>query len=151
MKVPERFSKMENDTLKLLKECNSGVKMGESAFKKVLPHVKNEELKKALTLGKSSHDAIGAELHDRLCSLGESTKTSHPLAQAMSEVKVAAKMLNPSDKTIAGIMTDGCDMGIKFVNGYLNEYKKADSDSKDIAKRLIASEEFLERKLRPYL
>ena len=142
---------MEKDTLKLLKECNSGVMMGESAFIKVIPHEKDEQLIKTLSVIKNAHDAIGKEIRERLKSLGESTKTSHPIAQAMSEMKVSARMLVPSDKAIACVMTDGCDMGIKYVNGYLNEYTKADDDSRDIAKRLIASEEFLEKKLRQHL
>ncbi len=142
---------MKKDTLMLLKECNSGVRMGDAAFSKVLPRVKDEELKKTLRIGQNSNKAIGEELRQRLRSMGEDTKTAHPLAQAMSEMKISAKMLMPSDKVIATLMTDGCDMGIKYVNSYLNEYTAADEGSKDLAKRLIASEEFLERKLRPYL
>lgn len=142
---------MEKDTLMLLKECNSGVKMGEAAFSKVLPRVKDEELKKTLRTGQSSNKAIGEELRQRLCSMGSDSKTSHPVAQAMSEMKISAKMLMPTDKGIATLITDGCDMGIKYVNSYLNEYTEADEDSRDLAKRLIASEEFLEKKLRPYL
>ena len=48
-------------------------------------------------------------------------------------------------------MTDGCDMGIKFLNKYLNQYKAADKEAKDIAKRLIASEEYLEASMRRFL
>jgi hypothetical protein len=40
-------------------------------------------------------------------------------------------------------MTDGCNMGVKSLNKYLNEYEAADEVSKDIAKRLIHLEEQL--------
>ena len=37
-----------NDTVRLLRECNAGLKMGENAIERVLPHVKSEELRTAL-------------------------------------------------------------------------------------------------------
>jgi hypothetical protein len=48
-------------------------------------------------------------------------------------------------------MTDGCDMGIKSLNKYLNQYKRADADSKEIAERVIKIEDSLEQGLRSYL
>ena len=60
-------------------------------------------------------------------------------------------MMKESDKTIADLMTDGCDMGIKSLSRYLNKYKHADESAKNIAKRLIASEEYLESKMRSFL
>ena len=60
-------------------------------------------------------------------------------------------MMKNTDEAIADVMTDGCDMGIKSLHRYMNKYKHADSDAKSIAKRLIASEEYLEGKLRNYL
>ena len=47
--------------------------------------------------------------------------------------------MNESDKTIADLMTDGCNMGVKSLNQYLNQYEAADEKKKDIAKRLILS------------
>ena len=48
-------------------------------------------------------------------------------------------------------MTDGCDMGIKSIYSYLNEYSSADKESVDLARRLISSEEKLEEQMRKYL
>ena len=59
--------------------------------------------------------------------------------------------MNESDATIADLMTDGCNMGVKSLNMYLNQYKAADEVSKDIAKRLINLEEKLAIDLREYL
>ena len=53
--------------------------------------------------------------------------------------------------TIAGLMTDGCGMGVKSLNKYLNQYRAADETSKDIAKRLIALEDRLAVEIRRYL
>ena len=39
----------------------------------------------------------------------------------MSWMKVGVKMgLDDSDKTVADLMTDGCNMGVKSLNRYLN-------------------------------
>ena len=59
--------------------------------------------------------------------------------------------MKDSDKTIADLMTDGCDMGVKSLNKYLNQYEAAEEFAKDICKRLIKLEEKLEKEIRNYL
>ena len=59
--------------------------------------------------------------------------------------------MDNSDATIADLMTDGCDMGVKSLSRYLNQYKAADERSKDIAKKLIALEADLSLQMRQYL
>ena len=143
---------MNSDTINLLLECNSGIKMGEGAIKQVLPHVKNKELRHTLEVAKNTHAALGNEIHKMIIENGTTPKDSHPIARAMSSAKICTTMLvKESDKSIAHLMTDGCDMGIKSLSGYLNKYKNAKDEAKTIAKRLIASEEFLEGRLRGYL
>ena len=143
---------MNSDTTKLLRECNAGIKMGESAIKQVLPHAKSDELRHTLEVCKNTHATLGDETHALLLKGGADTKDAHPVARAMSSMKICAvMMMKESDKSIADLMTDGCDMGIKSLSGYLNQYKNADEEAKNIAKRLIASEEYLENKLRSFL
>ena len=48
-------------------------------------------------------------------------------------------------------MTDGCNMGVKSLNKYLNKYEAADEVSKDITKRLINLEEKLVVDIRKFL
>ena len=140
------------DTIKLLRECNAGIKMGEDAIKQVLPHVKNNELKHTLTVCKNTHAALGDETHDLLLKNRADTKDPHPIARAMSSMKICATMMmKENDKSIADVMTDGCDMGIKSLHKYLNKYKAASEDAKNLTKRIIASEEYLEKQIRPYL
>ena len=143
---------MNSDTINLLLECNSGIKMGESTISQLLPHAKDKELRHALEVTKNTHATLGDETHAMLLNGGHTPKSGHPIAKAMSSMKICATMMvKESDKSIAGLMTDGCDMGIKSLSGYLNRYKNASDEAKNIAKRLIASEEFLEGKLRSYL
>ena len=59
--------------------------------------------------------------------------------------------LNESDSTIASLMVEGSDMGVKSLSRYLNQYKAAEEKVKDIAKELISIEEKLSKDLRTYL
>ena len=74
------------------------------------------------------------------------------MVKGMSWVKTNVKLaVDESDKTIADLMTDGCNMGVKSLNRYLNQYEAADEFSKDITKRLINLEEKLTVDIRCYL
>ncbi|MBO5906548.1 MAG: hypothetical protein J6Q85_00145 [Clostridia bacterium] len=143
---------MNKDTENLLKECNAGIKMGENAIKRVLPRVKNKGLKHALEVCKNTHASLGDRTHELLKRAGADTKPPHAIASAMSDVKInMTMMISPTDASVANIMTDGCNMGVKSLSRYLNQYKNADSRSKEIAKELIASEEYLSTSMREYL
>ena len=143
---------MNQDTINLLKECNSGIKMGESSIKKALPHAKSPELRRTLEVCKNTHADLGDRTHKLLKDAGQETKPAHPVASAMSDMKLRmVMMMNDTDKSIASLMTDGCNMGIKSLSRYLNKYKNASAESKEIAKRLIASEEYLETNIREFL
>lgn len=66
------------------------------------------------------------------------TKEPNVMAQGMSWIKTNMKLaMNTSDETIAELMTDGCNMGVKSLNRYLNQYKAADDRAKAITKKLI--------------
>ncbi|MCI5897740.1 MAG: hypothetical protein MRZ82_01850 [Firmicutes bacterium] len=140
------------DTINLLKECNAGVKMGVDSIDDVLGYVQNENLKQMLTASKEEHQRLGSELHRLLNQYDESGKEPSLMAKSMSRMKTSMKMaVDQSDSTAADLMTDGCNMGVKFLNRYLNQYQAADETSKNIAKELICMEEQLTRDMRPYL
>ena len=143
---------MNKDTVNLLRECNAGIKMGERAIKKVLPKVKSKELRKSLEICKDTHAQLGDRTHSLLLENGADTKPPHAIASAMSDAKISVMLaLNENDREVASLMTDGCNMGIKSISKYLNKYKGADSRSKEIAKELVASEEYLGISMREYL
>ena len=141
-----------SDTVMLLRECNAGIKMGEDAIKELLPHTRDGEMKRALELCKDTHAALGDETHKMLLRFGADTKDAHPVARIMSHAKIKMRMMmKGGDREIAALMTDGCDMGIKSLNKYLNEYTGAVKDARALAARIIASEESLEAALRAHL
>ena len=143
---------IEQDTVKLLRECDAGVKMGIKSIEDVLGYVQSDALEKYLTDCKDEHVKLGDEINALLDKYNDDGKEPNPIASGMSWLKTGVKLaFNESDSTIAGLMTDGCNMGVKSLNRYLNEYQAADEVSKDITKRLINLEERLAVDIRDYL
>ena len=142
----------ENDTVKLLRECDAGIKMAVSSIDEILDNVRDKELKNVLITCKSEHSKLQTQVQVLLAGLHDEGKEPNPMAKGMSWIKTNAKLaFDDSDKTTADLMTDGCGMGIKSLNRYLNQYKAADEVSKDITKQLIALEEKLNKDLQKYL
>ena len=143
---------IEPDTIKLLRECDAGVKMGVSSIDEVLPYVHSRELKKLLQECKKEHEVLRSEMQELLARYDDDGKNPNPIAKGMSWMKTATKLaVQDSDHTIADLMTDGCKMGVKSLNRYLNRYKAAEEQVKDICKRLINLEEKLAVDVRGYL
>ncbi len=143
---------VEQDTIRLLRECDAGVKMGVASIDDVLKYVKSENLKKYLSSCKDEHIKLNDEIQQLLDKYHDDGKNPNPMAKGMSYIKTNVKLaVDESDETIADLMTDGCNMGVKSLNKYLNEYEAADEVSKDIAKRLINLEERLTIDIREYL
>ena len=143
---------IEQDTIKLLRECDAGVKMGISSIDDVLDHVKREDFRKKLTKCRQEHEDLQIKILQELEKYQDDGKNPNPIAKGMSWMKTNMKLsMEDSDATISDLMTDGCNMGVKSLNRYLNQYKAADEISKDMAKRLINLEEKLAVDIRQYL
>ena len=143
---------IEQDTIKLLRECDAGVKMGISSIEDVLDNVKSEKLEKLLTDCKSEHRKLDKEVQKLLDKYKDDGKEPAIIAKSMSWMKTNMKLaMENSDATVADLMTDGCNMGVKSLNKYLNKYKGADETSKDITKKLINLEEKLAVDIRAFL
>lgn len=143
---------IEQDTVKLLRECDAGVKMGISSIEDVLQYTGDDGFRRKLSDCKKEHDVLEGEIEGLLDRYHDDGKEPAPMAKGMSWVKTNVMLaMNDSDNTIADLITDGCNMGVKSLNRYLNKYKAADEVSKDIAKRLIHLEEKLAIDIRQYL
>ena len=143
---------IEPDTIRLLRECDAGVSMGVESIDEVLPYVQNTELKDALSQCKDKHEELTAKLQNLVGRYHDDGKEPTLIAKGMSWMKTKVKLtFDTSDATIAELMTDGCNMGVKTLNQYLNQYKAADEQSKDIAKKLIKLEEDLEKDMQKFL
>ena len=145
---------MENrDSIKLLKECDAGSKMAVTSLDDVLEKVENEKLTKLLCESKAHHEKLGNEIHALLMEYGSEEKEPNPMAKGMSKMKTnfMMGMKEDSDETAADLITDGCNMGIKSLYKYLNQYPAADQKVKDLCNRLISIEDQLRKELRSYL
>jgi len=143
---------VNNDTVELLKECDQGVKMGIDAIDDVLHRTDDEGLRGILREYNYKHEELKEELEVLLNEAGLTGSEPNFMAKGMSALKTNFKMmLEDSDRTVADLMTDGCDMGIKSLNKYLNQYSAANEDVKDITKRIIKVEEDFEKELKKYL
>ena len=143
---------IEQDTIKLLRECDAGVKMGVSSIEDVLEYAENQRLREYLADCRKAHEDLDKDLQKMLDRYKDEGKDPNPIAKGMSWMKTNMKLaMNESDKTIAELITDGCNMGVKSLSRYLNEYAAADEASKDICKRLISLEEKLAVQMRDFL
>lgn len=143
---------IEEDTIKLMKECDSGIKMGVTSIDEVLDYVKDENMKSILIDSKDEHNRLSSDLQTLLDKYHDEGKDPNPMAKGMSWMKTNMKLkINESDGTVADLMMEGCDMGVRSLCKYLNKYKAADEQSKDIAKKLVSMEEQLSKDMRPYL
>ena len=143
---------IESDTVKLLRECDAGIRMGISSINDVIDHTKNTRFRSALERCRQEHRGFQAEIGALLERCHDEGKDPPPIAKGMSKLKTDFKLMaDDSDKTVADLMVDGCNMGVKSLTRYLNQYQAASEDAKDLAKRLIRSEDELAIAARPFL
>lgn len=143
---------VNQDTLHLLRECSAGTKMAVSSIDEVTDHITNTSLRSLLAKSRQAHETLGGEIHQLLKQHHTTEKEPAVMAKSMSWLKTnMTMMMDESDAAIAGLMTDGCNMGVKSLYQYLNQYADADSASKTLCRRLAEEEEGLSQKLRAYL
>lgn len=143
---------VEKDTIKLLRQCDLGIKMGVSGIADMIPYAKSEKMKSCLTSSKSEHERLARECEAMLEDYGDEGKSPNPLITGMSAMKSALKLgIHPGDSNIADIMLDGCAMGTKSLSEYLNKYTRAEEKAKDITKKLISMEDALAKRMREFL
>ena len=143
---------IEQDTIRLLRECDAGVKMGVASIEEVVERIESRAFRQVLVESRHQHDELDREIQQQLERFQDEGKEPNPMAKGMSHMKTGMKLaMEHTDATIADLMTDGCNMGVKSLNRYLNQYEAADEVSKDICKRLINLEEKLAVDIRQFL
>lgn len=149
----EREEGMGNsDTVKLLQECDAGTKMAVTSIDEVLEKVSDYDMKQLLQESKDHHEKLGNEIHALLNKHGSEEKDPPVMAKGMSWMKTNMKLgMDNSDAAVADLITDGCNMGVKSLNKYLNQYKSADNKSRELSTKLISIEQQLCKDLKKYL
>ncbi len=144
---------MENtDTIMLLRECDAGTKMAISSIDEILDRICSSNMRQALQESKQHHERLKKQITSILNKYQSEEKEPGAIAKSMSWIKTNLKMgVDSSDATVADLITDGCNMGVKSLNRYLNQYETADRSVKDLCSELISIEEKLCQQLRQYL
>ncbi len=141
-----------NDTIKLLRECDAGSKMAVSSIDDIMDKISSERLRERVSDNRQKHSKIGNEIHSILSAYDIEDKEPTPIAKGMSWLKTNVKLgVDNSDNTIADLLTDGCNMGVKSLSRYLNQYQNADEKSKRICRDLIDLEQKLTDGVREFL
>ena len=140
------------DTIRLLRECDAGIKMATDAISEVFPSIQDDRFRQIVAECRDRHEELGKEIEKLLSECGDDGKEPNPIAQGMSWLKTnVILVLKDSDQTIADLLTDGCGMGIKSLEKYLNQYAAAEMKAKNIAEKLVRLEDNLAKDIRPYL
>ena len=140
------------DTIKLLKECDAGCKMGVDSIKQVIDKTDNKKLHSILEKYLSDHEKLQNKITDKLNEFGDSEKQPSIMATTMSHLKINFKLIKGEhDKEIADLMTDGCNMGIKSIHRYINQYPASLESIKSLCNDLSELEENFAKDLRTYL
>ena len=143
---------MKEDSINLLKECNSGCKNATDSMEQILPYVKDEKLKSLIEDYNKKHIEIGDECHSILNKEGYDEKDPNKITKAMAWFGTEIKLLIDagSDK-IADMLVDGCNMGIKSLSRFNNKYSEAESKVKDLSYELISLEQDFMNELLAFL
>ena len=94
---------MNNDTISLLKECNSGCKNATDSMEQVMGLLHDQNLKTLISDFNQRHIKIGDECHQLLNNYGYDEKDPSPVSKVMSFISTEVKMMNDNNtKKAAG-------------------------------------------------
>lgn len=143
---------MNEHTLKLLEECNSGCKMAVDSMNQALGYAKDSDLKTLLQLYKEKHERLEQESTDLLRESGHEEKEPGIMASAFAWATGEMKLMWEDDNNqIAKLMMNGANMGIQSITEYRHKYAKADEQAQTIAKKLVRVEEEFLQELKRFL
>ena len=143
---------VEADTIKLLKECNSGCKMAINSIRQVKGYAEKESLLKLLDEYEKKHEKLENKISALLKEYGREKEEPDKIASAFSLLTAEVKLMIKKDSSqIAKLMTDGCNMGIQSLSEYINKYPAASGESISLAKDLVKAEETFMKELRKFL
>ena len=99
---------IHSDTIKLLRECDAGIKMGIASIDDVLPHVTSDAFQKDLSYCKQEHEKLGDEIRQLLDKYHDDGKAPNPMAKTMSKMKTGMKL--SMQETDARRLQHGCQI-----------------------------------------
>ena len=135
--------------------CPTGIArtyMAAESLEQIRDMVSDQELWKDITESYEKHQELDAKIKKTLSAMEEEGKEPGKMASAWSWMSTEMRMLaKGGDKEAASIVTDGCNMGIKTICGYKNQYSGASKAVMEIADGLTGLEENLRDCMKKFL
>ena len=147
-----KYDDVSPDTVELLKECDAGCKMAIDSMEQISKYVSDDKLQTIIQKYNGAHIKLEEDIHRMLNNMGEEDKEPNPIAKASSWLQSEVKMMMNCDaKQAAHLLTDGCNMGVKSLCEYKNQYKAADDKSVKICEKLCDIETKMTYELQEFL
>lgn len=143
---------VSQDTVELLKECDAGCKMAIDSMEQIAKYVSDDQLKTIIQKYNGAHIKMEEDIHRMLNNIGAEGQDPNPIAKASSWLQSEVKMMMNCDaKQAANLLTDGCNMGVKSLCEYKNQYKAADEKSVALCEKLCDLETKMTYELQGFL
>jgi len=143
---------MNEDTVTILQEINSGCKTATNSIEQVMPSIVDDDLKELISFYKEKHVRIGESAAVLLNKAEKSEKDPNWMARAMTWIGTEMRlMMGEENSQIAKVMMDGCNMGVQKLVEAKNDCTDASPESLRLLDELIETEEEFAEKIKPFL
>ena len=143
---------MNEDTVTILQEINSGCKTATDSIEQVMPSVVDDDLKEIISFYKEKHVRIGESAAVLLNKAEKSEKDPGWMSKVMTWMGTEMRlMMGEENSQIAKVMMDGCNMGVQKLVEAKNDCTDASPESIRLLEELIKTEEEFAEKMKPYL
>ena len=132
---------MNDDTVKLIRECDSGCKIACDNISQMYGSLKDPAIKGVLENYYGKHVSFSEQGGKMLLEKGKAQKYPSMMTKLMGTVTNGVKLtISKTPSTVSKLTIDGCAMGIKSVGQYLNKYTEASEESRNLASNIITTE-----------
>jgi len=142
----------EMESCSLLKQCDTGVRMGLEALDQATTKIKDPAFLDIVKNAYDEHKRMQEEIEKLECKMQMEKPQKNQIVSALSRIKSDFLFaINNRDSTVAKLMTDGAFMGINALEKHLNRTPFASVSVRDIAEEIVDIEDDFLVKIRPYL
>lgn len=137
-----------------LGEIYKNVKMGADSIINLLPKVKNDGMRSAMTMQLDGYERYAARAQKELEARGVEAKEENVMTRLSARFGMAFNtMLDSTTGHIAEMMIEGSNMGITDMIKLLNNFEVGNGDSEAVrlAREVVRFEEHNLEMLKPYL
>lgn len=128
--------------IELLQSVRKGAQMGCQGIEEIMPYAKGESFRRALETQKAEYGHIYKEADRLITERKAEPEDLSPVARVSSKTMTIMKTLkDDSEEHLAEMMYQGSSMGVTKIIRNLREYSGGDSEVKELAQRLLKTEE----------